>query len=258
MGYPAREASRPPSGVLRQARETRAWHAPLALEALSLLAVLALLALPARTASPEAVRAEAIELELWCDLDPIVQEGAAQGVARLDPEEAVRRLLEEARTTISGMLYGYAFVYTPSDESRSVGEVFELEPRDQIPWGDLRLSVADTRLEDDRLHALIRYELSPEQRSWRDAWRTGSVAKAAGVGSANAFLGYRERGTALTNAIKESIRSYLRPRLPNKPREVRGELLLWDVAATYMSAGEYHTRVVTRLRVASVLPYLLY
>ena len=63
---------------------------------------------------------------------------------------------------------------------------------------------------------------------------------------------------AMANAVKEAIRSYLRPRLLNKPREVRGELLLWELSATYLAAGEYHTRVVTRLRIDSVIPYRLY
>lgn len=208
--------------------------------------------------APPAVRAASVELELWCDLDPIVQEGAGQDTGPLDRQEAIRRLLEEARTTFSAMVYGLAFVYTPSDAARSVGEVFELTPHGTIPWGDLRLTVVDTRLVGDRLHALIRYELTAEQQSWREAWQTGTIAKAAGEGTGNVFLGYRERETAMVNALKESIRSHLRPRLPNKPREVRGELLLWDLKGTYVTAGEYHTRLVTRLRLTSVIPYLLY
>jgi hypothetical protein len=202
--------------------------------------------------------AASVELELWCDLDPIVQEGAGQDIGPLDRQEAIRRLLEEARSALSAMVYGFDFVYTPSDAARSVGEVFELTPHGTIPWGDQRLTVADTRLEGHRLRALIRYELTAEQQSWRQAWQTGTIPKAAGEGTGNVFLGYRERETAMVNAIKESIRNHLRPRLLNKPREVRGELLLWDLTGTYVAAGEYHTRLVTRLRLTSVLPYLLY
>jgi len=199
-----------------------------------------------------------IELELWCDLDPIVEEGPGKDVGPLDPAEAVTRLLEEARTILSGMVYGYTFAYTPSDESRRVAESFELHTRAEIPWGDPALRVADTRLEGDRLHVLIRFSLTPEQQAWREAWQSGVVPRSSGNGSGNVFLGYRERGTALTNAVKESIRNHLRPRVPNKPREVVGEALLWDVAGTYIEAGEYHTRIVTRLRVGTVTPYRVY
>jgi hypothetical protein len=202
--------------------------------------------------------ADRIELELWFDLDPIVQEGAGQDVAPLAPETAVRRLLEEARVIVSGMVYGYAFSYTPSDEARQVAERFDLTPRAEIPWGDPALRVAGTRLDGHRLHVLIRYELSPDQRDWRDAWRSGVVDKAAGEGTGNMFKGYAERVTALTNALKESVRNHLRPRVLNKPREVVGEILIWDVPGTYVDSGAYHTRVTTRLRVNALTPYRVY
>lgn len=199
-----------------------------------------------------------IELELWCDLDPIVQEGAGKDVGPIDPDEAIRRMLDEARTIVSAMVYGCGFSYTPSDEARRVDERFDLTPRAEIPWGDPRLTVASTRMEERRLHALFRYELGAEQQAWRAAWQSGSVAKAAGEGIGNVFLGQVERGKALTEAIKESIRNHLRQRVPNKPHEVRGELLLWEVPGTYIDAGAYHTRVVTRLRIAEVTPYKIY
>jgi hypothetical protein len=221
-------------------------------------ALASVLALALALLLPALGHAASVELELWCDLDPIVQEGVGQDTGPLDREEAIHRLLAEARTTLSAMVYGFSFVYTPSDASRSVGEVFDLTPRDLIPWGDGRLTIADTRLAGDRLHALIRYELSAEQQSWRDAWQSGTIPKAGGEGTGNVFLGYRERETAMTNALKESIRNHLRPRLLNKPREVRGEILLWTVTGTYVTAGEYHTRLVTRLRLTSVIPYLVY
>jgi len=214
-----------------------------------------LLALLAARGVP-AVEAERVDLELWCDLDPIVQEGSAAG--SLSREEALRRLLEEARTVLSGMIYGYSFVYTPSDESRKVAETFRLTARAEIPWGDERLSVAGTRLDSSRLYALFRYKLDPEQEAWRTAWQSGAASKASGTGTGNVFLGYHERTAALYDAVKEAIRGYLRPGVPNKPREVRGELLLWEVPGTTMSSGEYRTRVVIRLRIAALTPYRVY
>jgi hypothetical protein len=216
------------------------------------------LALLVLAASPLSAAASRIELELWCDLDPIVQEGAGSSALPIEPEEAIRRLLEEARAILSGMVYGYTFSYTPSDQAREVAESFELTPRAEIPWGDPALRVAGTRLEEHRLRAVFRYELTPDQSDWRAAWQSAGVSKAGGEGRGNVFLGYRERHAALADAVKESIRNHLRPRVLNKPREVRGEVLLWEVPGTYATAGEYHTRVVTRLRIASIIPYRVY
>lgn len=187
-----------------------------------------------------------------------MQAGTVSGRMATDPEAAVLTLLEEARYVLSGMVYGFRFTYTPSDETRRVPEVFVLDAVAQIEPGDPALTVPATRLQDTRLEALFRYTLAPEQRQWRGAWSGGTVAKAGGVGTGSLFLGQSERLTALRNAVKDSIRNHLRPMVLNKPREVSGDLLLWEVGPTRAAAGTYTTRVVTRLRVRSLLPYRVF
>ncbi len=205
-------------------------------------------------AHPAVAVNERLEVELWIDLEPVV---VAEGDEEypLSRRTAVTRLLEEARTVISSMVYGYAFVYTPSDVIHRVQEVFGLEPLAEIVWGDPGLRVRQTRVLGTRLHAVIDYALADHQQVRRDSWSSGVIPRASGVGSGNVFLGFSERRTAFENAIKEAIRAHLRPRVFNKPREVRGEVLLWDTPSTHVASGEYFTRLNVKIRITDIVPY---
>src|SRR4030042_7032179 len=67
----------------------------------------------------------------WVELEPIV---------RIEPEypipleKAGQWVLEEARTLLSGMVYGWTVSWTPSDVSRKVADRFDLVPVAEIPW----------------------------------------------------------------------------------------------------------------------------
>lgn len=206
--------------------------------------------------SASAVTPARLEIELWINLEPVVTEENDDEYP-LSQEAAARKLLEEARRIVSSMVYGCTFVYTPADSAHRVAEVFDLLPVAEVAWGDPGLTVRQTRVVGTRLYAVVDYALVEFQQSRREAWSSGAIPRSTGMGSANVFLGHGERITAFENAMKEAVRGYLRPREPNKPREVRGEVLVWDSPNTQMSAGEYTTRVTIKLRIDEIIPYRL-
>ncbi len=192
--------------------------------------------------------------EFWCDLEPAVQDDG--GPYPLTADAAIRRVLEEARFVFSGMIYGFAFLYTPSDTARQVAEVFVLDPVAEIPWGDDNLSAYDTRVRDGRYFALIRYDLQEFQRPWIRGWESFVHPTAGGSGTGEMLLGYGEKITAYRNAVKDAIRNHLRSVYPNRPREVTGEVVLADPPYCTLDAGAYRALVSVRLRISKVVPYL--
>src|SRR4030042_2663438 len=94
----------------------------------------------------------------WVELEPIV---------RIEPEYPIpletagRWVLEEARTLLSGMVYGWTVSWTPSDVSRKVADRFDLVPVAEIPWGSDRLSVRQTQGEEARLFAQVPSHMNP-------------------------------------------------------------------------------------------------
>lgn len=210
---------------------------------------------PSTAAAAEPPR-EYVEATLWAELEPMFPQTDDYPLSR---DEARQRLLEEAQFVISGMLYGFRFHYVPSDRERQVGEVFELEPVAQIPFGDPRLNVRETWLEERALHVKLEYRLRDFQHSRLEAWYSSAVPEIGGAGEAEMWdgpvVGKRD---AVRNAVKNSIRGHLQGRTHNKPREIRGSVLFVEAPRLQVKAGAYRATVRIRVRVESVRAYEIF
>jgi len=202
-----------------------------------------------------AAPSERLFVDAWCELEPFVRLGDDYPLSR---EKASAILLEEARYAISGMIYGFSFSYTPSDEARRVEDRFELKPLAEIPWSSPRLAVLDMGKEERRMTARFSYSLTDQEAARRASWGSNTVPLATGSGEASVMGGPGERLTAIREAVKDAVREHLRSRLYNKPREVTGEVLLWEGPETGIRSGSYVTRVKVRLLLDEIVPYRFY
>lgn len=216
------------------------------------VALLSLILLPRQATA----QGERLFVRPWCELEPFVRVGAEP--YPLSTETAQRRILEEARVLLSAMVYGYTFTYVPSDAARRVPETFDLKTLAEIPWGAERVSVMETTLEDDRLYARVACNLSDFEVRRRQSWDSSAVAMSTGSGEGDLFKGYTDKITALQNAIKDAIKAHLRTRILNKPREIRGEVILWEDPRTIVRTGLYITTAKVRLRITEIVPYRIF
>lgn len=198
---------------------------------------------------------ELLQGRFWWELEPYYP---TEDEYPLSEQTAIRRMLEEARYTFSGMLYGFEFVYTPPDRAREVEEVFRLEPIAQIPWGDPRLQVRQSWVEEKRLHATLTYRVAAFQEARLQGWSSNAIPAATGQATAELYLGFPQRAVAIENAVKQAIRDYLRERYLNKPREARGQVLLREVPLMGIVEGSYRASVAVKLLIDRVEPYLAY
>ncbi|MBN2552191.1 MAG: hypothetical protein JXB06_05455 [Spirochaetales bacterium] len=202
-------------------------------------------------------QSELLSVRLWCELEPMVQGSEDYP---LSAEAAQRRALEEAREILSGMIYGFRFSYTPGDRVRKVEETFTVTPVAEILWRDPNLAVADAYIKDSLLFLKVNYRLEDFQYARRRAWASNSVESASGVGSHSVFTAPSPEGKrqALRDALKNAIREALRPAIFNKPREVTGEILIWNEPHTIIQSGAYTTRLDVKLRVKEIRSYSLF
>jgi hypothetical protein len=198
-----------------------------------------------------------ISLRLWCELEPMVQENQDYP---LSTEEAQRRALEEARGILSGMIYGYRFRYTPGDRIRKIDEEFTITPVAEIRWGDPNMQIADAYIKDSLLFLKVNYALEDFQLARRRAWSSNAVEASSGVGSHSVFTAASPEGKkrALEEALKNAVREALRPVVFNKPREVSGEILIWNEPHTVIQSGAYTTQADIKLRVKEIRSYSLF
>lgn len=192
----------------------------------------------------------------WVELEPVVR--IDEGDYPIPLETAGRWLLEEARTLLSGMVYGWTFTWTPGDAARKVEDRFDLVPVAEIPRGSERLVVRQTEVAEARLFAQVSYQMSPSEDLRRRSWAGAAVDEASGAGEAPVLDGRAAKLLALANAIKDAVRGHLRTRILNKPREIRGEVVLWEDPRAWVASGAYHATAKVRLRVLDVIPYRIF
>jgi hypothetical protein len=156
------------------------------------------------------------------------------------------------------MVYGWTFAYTPGDRERGVEESFLLTPIAEIPWGSPRLSVHETEVADLKLFARISYRLNDDERARRASWAGNSAALSMGRGTANVFKGPAEKLASLREAMRDAVRAHLAARVLNKPREIRGSLVLWEGPRTVVRAGTYTTTARVKLQVSEIVPYRIF
>jgi hypothetical protein len=215
-----------------------------------LLLLLCAAALPsgAQTPVPPEPWSDVLSVEIWSIADRIIHGDT--------PVE--ERLLREAQFTISGMIYGFDFVYTPEYRARGVERSFELSPVTGIPWGDPRLVIRE--IHDDRttLYGLIDYTLSAADHSRVRSWQQIDVERATGTGSAPLRAGLDGKIRAIEEALHSAVRSHLQGLYQNRPREVTGTVVLREAPRIRTVSGTYEARVRIFIHVTEVRKYRIF
>jgi hypothetical protein len=204
-------------------------------------------------------RGEAPELLFirpWIELAPLV--GGPAGPSPLPVDTAEKTLLEQGRYLLSGMVYGWTFVYRPGDKARRVEESFILTPVAQIPWGSSRLAVRETVVAEGKLWARISYAMNDDESRWRSSWQSSTASLSSGQGTADLLREPDAWNVALREAIRNAIRLSLDTRYVNKPREIDGEVLLWEDPSTVLDSGSFITTAKVKLQVRQLVPYRIY
>ncbi len=176
-----------------------------------------------------------------------------------EPEESkTHEMLDEARIILSSMIYGYSFSYIPQDNARGVKDWFNLEPIEEINWGDPQLEILFSERRENRIYCKILYNLSDYQLARRSSWYSNSIPYSTGRGQEDYFIGSFAKLLSINNSIKEAIRNYARSTIPNKPREIKGEVLVWDAPYTIIESGTYSSTVRIKLLILEIIPYTIF
>ncbi len=188
-------------------------------------------------------------------------------IARIPDGEAALAVLAEARWVFSGMVWGFDYVYTPSDKARAIEELFEIRPRSTEAGVAMDLRPVSARLENTTLVALVAYRPNWIEQRQMASWKNSSAA-IQGSGTALAFRNGAEgeqadaqviaRRDAVTDAAQEALRAYLRGVTHNKPREVRGSFALAAAPRLFIRAGSWKATVKIYARVEEIIAYGAY
>jgi hypothetical protein len=198
-----------------------------------------------------------LRAEIPVDLEKPPSVAAFEGVVdpayvpRVPDGEAAKAVLAEAQWLFSGMVWGFDYVYTPSDRSRSIAELFQIRPRSPESAKGMELHAADARLVGTVLVVTVEYTPDTNERDEMASWKSGGAAS-QGTGSA------RSRREAVAEASKAALRAYLREITHNKPREIRGSFAFTVFPRLFIRQGAWVAVVRMYTRVDEILSYGAY
>ncbi len=213
--------------------------------------ILLLAALPIRADTDER-----LFVRPWVELEPLVR--IEPGEYPIPVATAERKLLEEARVLLSGMVYGWSFDYTPPDRARGVAESFTLVPAAQIPWGSPRLRVVETEANEAKLWARVLYTMNDDELARRASWESAAAELSSGEGQASVMQGPPGKTASFKDAVRDAIRLALRSRYVEAPRQITGEVVLWEDPRTTVRSGMYRTTAKVKFQVREVVPYRIF
>lgn len=191
-----------------------------------------------------------IQLNLWAEVDayPGLKEVTKEDTEPKQENSAetekayaypVERLKQLSAYLLNGMVYGWEFVYTPSDKLRNVAEYFECNNIKDFEKEKKQIIYDDPLITDSKITCWIRFERDPQMIKIYNQWANIKNPHIRGSGKDSLENGFDGIVKASENALKDAIREYYRKIIKNKPKEIRGTVLIKDVPAIYIKNGQY-------------------
>lgn len=220
-------------------------------KASAFLALLALFAILPGFRSPASAQAanqeEMIRAPVWVYAEPVP--GTTAPAAELPVEE----LAGLSRFILSGMIFGWKYEYRPGDRLRGVAEEFSIDPIAQIESKDPSFSLTGLSAEYPRLACWAQYEPNEVTARWQRHWEGISVKTGYGIGRGERIEGTEGIRKAYVAALLNAVRERARKLEKNKPKEVRGEILLRRDPRLYADAGQFVADIRVLLSVDEIV-----
>lgn len=167
----------------------------------------------------------------------------------------VKDLTELSRFVLAGMIYGWKYEYRPSDRLRGVAEEFSLTPIGTIDADDPSFSLTGLTADYPRITCWAQYQPNAVTARWQRHWEGITVKTGYGIGrgerteeAAGIRAAYE---AALLNAVRERARKLEK----NKPKEIRGEVLLRQNPRLYADAGQFVADIRVVLSIDELIPW---
>jgi hypothetical protein len=199
---------------------------------------------------------ETMEIELWAVFEP--EPSFEYNLAKNEKtgQYAFRQIRDFAPFVATGIFFGWNFSYTPSDALRKVDEFFELTPMGNYPAEVIQYEKA--RVEDERLVCTVLLPVPEGFSARKKVWESTAFQKLSGVGRGRYIDGIEGMESAYKEALKNSIREHQRAAIKNKPKEIKGSVILRSTPTMHIEDGNYVVNAEFFLRVNSVVQYTVF
>ncbi|WP_294427498.1 hypothetical protein [uncultured Treponema sp.] len=194
-----------------------------------------------------------VRFSLWASME------AYPGVESLNKDSfatPIKKIRDISPFILSGMVYGWKFVYVPYDKARGVSEYFEFSPVTEFSESEINsIQYAKPWIEDSILNCWVEYRRSDEQIHIFKGWQSILQAKIKGEGYANYAKGFDGIKEACSEALKNAVRSYERKWIKSKPKEISGTVFMYEPPKIGLKSGRYKVTLDFFMETDRILEY---
>jgi hypothetical protein len=190
---------------------------------------------------------------VWVYLETVPGNLSADELAQKKPP--IQEISDLARFLMGGMIYGWKFTYTPSDKARAVMEYFEFAPVKEISRDDPRFTITELTPAYPKLNCWANFTLDDSTRRWEMYWDSVLFKSSNGRGKGERKAEIAGVRNAYMEAVKDAVRSYARLLEKNKPKEIRGEVLLRDNPRLFADQGWFVADIKVLINIQELTPY---
>ncbi len=214
------------------------------------------LVLPLFAQTPSVIRN--IRLPLWAELDafPGLELSSDENEGQFD--YPVSQMKKIAPLIINGMVYGWNFVYVPSDKARGVEEyleITEIVSSDVIRGG---ITYVSPWISESNLNCWVEYTRTDSQVQSYNLWASIQNPVIAGIGYGSVEKGFEGIEEAVRESLKAAIRNYYRKTIKNKPKEITGAVLIRKFPTLGIDSGRYVINLDFFLECGKIIEYSVY
>lgn len=201
-----------------------------------------------------------IRFHLWAQLDAYPESEEAQDLSSGQFDYPISMMKETAPFLVNGMVYGWNFVYTPSDKARGVEEYFELTPvqDEKVVLEGVTYEEPWISEENNRLNCWVCFSRNQFQTRNFNLWSSIKNPVIHGRGVGKIEKGFEGINDAAQDAVKNAVREYFRNEIKNKPKEISGSVLIRKNPTLGIVAGQYVINLDFFLESGTIITYSVF
>ena len=199
-----------------------------------------------------------IRLPLWAELDAYPGLELSGGDDEGQFDFPISQMHKIAPFIINGMVYGWNFVYVPSDKARGVEEyleVTEIIPSNVIKGG---ITYTSPWIENNNLNCWVEYTRTDSQVQSYNLWASIQNPVISGIGYGSIEKGFEGIEEAARESLKAAIRNHYRKTIKNKPKEISGSVLIRKFPTLGIDSGRYVINLDFFLECGKIVEYSVY
>lgn len=184
-----------------------------------------------------------VRFPVWAEVDAYpgleIPADENQTEEKTQYDYAIGRIREIVPFLLNGMVYGWEFVYTPSDKTRGVEEYLEVRVIQNLENETNPIQYSSPWIADNKFNCWVDYTRTEFQVQNYYLWSSIQNPSIQGRGKGSLEMGFDGIKKAAEEALKNAILSYYKNTIKNKPKEIQGKVLIRKIPTIGISSGQY-------------------